>query len=120
MLGWRYLNGFLLFVTLFVGRSSFLSAQSTTASPVFSKDIAPIIYQHCASCHRAGEIAPMSILSYEEARPWVASIREKVLTGTMPPWHSAAPKGQFSNDRRLSDAEKEAILGGNSVKMLRL
>jgi mono/diheme cytochrome c family protein len=102
ILGWRYLNGFLLSATL--------SAQSTAAAPVFSKDIAPIIYQHCASCHRAGEIAPMSLLSYKEVRPWAASIREEVAMGAMPPWHSAAPKGQFSNDRRLSDAEKESIL----------
>jgi hypothetical protein len=86
-----------------------LSAQSTGA-PVFSKDIAPIIYQHCASCHRAGQIAPMSLLSYDEVRPWAASIREEVAAGVMPPWHSAAPKGQFSNDRRLSDSEKESIL----------
>src|SRR5258707_8162530 len=100
--GWRYLNGFLLSATLF--------AQSTAEAPVFSKDIAPIMYEHCASCHRAGEIASMSLLSYEEVRPWAASIREKVLTGEMPPWHSAAPKGQFSNYRRLSDAEKETIL----------
>ena len=104
-----YWNGLLLSVSLFAGSSFPLPAQST-AAPVFSKDVAPIMYKHCASCHRAGEIAPMSLLSYEEARPWVASIREKVLTGAMPPWHSAAPKGQFSNDRRLSDAEKETIL----------
>src|ERR1700720_4005438 len=110
ILGWRYWNGFLLSVTLFVGRSSFLPAQSTAATPVFSKDIAPIIYQHCASCHRAGEIAPMSLLSYDEVRPWAASIREEVAMGAMPPWHSSAPRGQFSNDRRLSDAEKESIL----------
>src|SRR5712671_1763859 len=106
----RYWNGFLLSVTLFVGRSSSLPAASTVAAPVFSKDIAPIIYQHCASCHRTGEIAPMPLLSYEEVRPWAASIREMVATGAMPPWHSAAPKGQFSNDRRLSAAERESIL----------
>src|SRR5712691_6537417 len=101
-LGWRYLNWLLI--------SSFLSAESTAGTPVFSKDIAPIIYQHCASCHRAGEIAPMSLLSYDEVRPWAASIREKVAMEAMPPWHSAAPRGQFSNDRRLSDAEKGSIL----------
>jgi mono/diheme cytochrome c family protein len=110
ILRWRYVNGFLLSVILFVGRIPFLPAQSTAAAPVFSKDIAPIIYQHCASCHRPGEIAPMSLLSYKEVRPWAASIREEVAMGAMPPWHSAAAKGQFSNDRRLSDAEKESIL----------
>src|ERR1700724_823694 len=89
----------------------FQSAQSTTAAPTFSKDIAPIIYQHCASCHRPGEIAPMPLLSYEQVRPWAAAIREAVATGAMPPWHSAAPRGQFSNDRRLTDLEKESIMG---------
>jgi len=99
----------LLSVILFAESSFPLPAQST-AVPVFSKDIAPIIYQHCASCHRVGEIAPMSLLSYEEVRPWAASIREEVAMGAMPPWHSAAPKGQFSNDRRLSETERETIL----------
>jgi hypothetical protein len=77
--------------------------------PTYTKDIAPIIYQHCASCHRAGEIAPMSLLSYAEVRSWAAAIRQQVATGMMPPWHSAAPRGQFSNDRRLTDSEKELI-----------
>jgi hypothetical protein len=104
----RYVNRFLWSVALFLGSSSVLPAQPT-GMPVFSKDIAPILDQHCASCHRAGQIAPMSLLSYEEVRPWAASIREKVATGAMPPWHSAAPTGQFSNDRRLSDAEKGLI-----------
>src|ERR1051325_8031929 len=104
----HYVNRLLWPVALFLGSSSFLPAQPKGA-PVFSKDIAPILYQHCASCHRAGQIAPMSLLSYEEVRPWAASIREKVVTGAMPPWHSAAPTGQFSNDRRLSDTEKALI-----------
>src|ERR1700730_2372420 len=106
----RYLNRFAMCGILLLCGSSFLPAQSTAAPPTFAKDIAPIIYEHCASCHRAGEIAPMSLLSYEEVRPWAASIREKVAMGAMPPWHSAAPRGQFSNDRRLSDAERESLL----------
>src|SRR5205807_4484759 len=110
IMGHRYLNIFLFSAILLMGRGLPLSAQSTAPTPTFSKDIAPIIYQHCASCHRAGEIAPMSLLSYDEVRPWAASIREKVAMETMPPWHSAAPRGQFSNDRRRSDADKGAIL----------
>ncbi len=105
--GW---NGVLSSVVFFGSWSVPLAAQSTGAAPVFSKDIAPILFQHCASCHRAGQIAPMSLLTYEEVRPWAASIREMVATGAMPPWHSAAPKGQFSNDRRLSDGEKQLIM----------
>jgi Copper type II ascorbate-dependent monooxygenase, C-terminal domain len=110
IMGCRYWTKFVMCGILFVGGRSFLSAQSATAPPAFAKDIAPIIYQHCASCHRVGEIAPMPLLSYEEVRPWAASIREEVATGAMPPWHSAAPRGQFSNDRRLSDPEKELIM----------
>src|SRR5690349_8298980 len=83
---------------------------SAAGAPTFSKEVAPILYKNCASCHRAGEIAPMSLLTYEQARPWAKSIREKVLNGQMPPWHAAEPHGTFANDRRLSDAEKNTLI----------
>jgi hypothetical protein len=79
-------------------------------TPTFSKEVAPILYKNCAGCHRPGEIAPMSLLTYEQARPWAKSIREKVLSGQMPPWHAAEAHGTFANDRRLSDAEKNALI----------
>src|SRR5438105_4870669 len=86
-------------------------AQSTTAAaPTFSKDVAPILYKNCAGCHRAGDIAPMSLLTYEQVRPWARSIKEKVSLGQMPPWHAEAPRGAFANDRRLSDKEKETLV----------
>ena len=75
----------------------------------FSKDIAPIFFKNCAECHRPGEAAPMSLLSYKEARPWARSIKEKVVTAQMPPWHADPHVGQFSNDRRLTQAEINAI-----------
>jgi hypothetical protein len=84
---------------------------TAAASPTFTKDVAPILYKHCASCHRPGDIAPMSLLTYEEARPWAKAIREQVASGQMPPWHAEAAHGVFSNDRRLSDLEKAALLG---------
>jgi hypothetical protein len=80
------------------------------ASPTFTKDVAPILYSRCVSCHRPGDIAPMSLLSYEEARPYARSIRTKVAEGTMPPWHAEAAPGTFRNDRRLTAAEKDTIL----------
>ena len=83
---------------------------AAAGAPTFSKEVAPILYKNCAGCHRPGEIAPMSLLSYEQARPWAKSIREKVLSGQMPPWHAAAPRGTFANDRRLSDAEKNTLI----------
>src|ERR1700692_4273549 len=83
---------------------------SSSAPPTFTKDVAPILYKNCASCHRPGEIAPMPLLTYEQTRPWAKSIREKVALDQMPPWHAAEPRGTFSNDRRLSAAEKETLI----------
>ncbi len=83
---------------------------TSAAAPTFTKDVAPILYQHCASCHRPGDIAPMSLLTYEEARPWAKAIREQVASGQMPPWHAEAAHGTFSNDRRLSEQEKATLL----------
>jgi mono/diheme cytochrome c family protein len=80
------------------------------ATPTFTKDVAPILYKHCAGCHRSGDIAPMSLLTYEEARPWAKSIREKVASGQMPPWHAVAPHDTFANDRRLSEQEKDTLI----------
>ena len=77
--------------------------------PTFAKDVAPVLMKNCASCHRPGEIAPMSLLTYEEARPWARAIRDAVVDGMMPPWHADAPHGTFLNERSLTDAEKETI-----------
>src|SRR5215471_17040050 len=83
---------------------------AATATPTFAKDVAPILYKNCATCHRPGEIAPMSLLTYENARPWARAIREQVALGNMPPWHATQPRGVFSNDRRLTEAEKETLI----------
>ena len=82
-----------------------LSAQ-TTAAPTFTKDVAPIFQAKCESCHRPDSIAPMSLVTYEEARPWARSIRDRVATRQMPPWHIDKTVGiqHFKNDRSLSDA----------------
>jgi mono/diheme cytochrome c family protein len=79
------------------------------AAVTFNKDVAPIFFKNCAECHRPGEAAPMSLLSYKDARPWARSIREKVISREMPPWHADANVGQFSNDPRLTQAEIDAI-----------
>src|SRR5262245_59732222 len=80
------------------------------AAPTFSKDIAPIFAKNCMSCHRPGEIAPMSLMSYKEVRPWAKSIREKVIKREMPPWHADPAHGEWANDRRLSQKEIDAIV----------
>jgi len=75
----------------------------------FNKDVAPILFKNCVQCHRPGEATPMSLLSYRETRPWARSIREKVLSREMPPWHADPHVGQFSNDPRLTQAEIDTI-----------
>src|SRR5215510_9795131 len=79
------------------------------ASVTFNKDVAPILFKNCAECHRPREAAPMSLLSYKDARPWARSIREKVVSREMPPWHADPNVGQFSNDPRLTQAEIDTI-----------
>jgi hypothetical protein len=81
----------------------------SSSAPTFNRDIAPIFYKNCTNCHRPGEIAPMSLLTYKDARPWAKSIGNQVSRGTMPPWHADPAHGEFLNDRRLSAAEKDTI-----------
>jgi hypothetical protein len=81
------------------------SAAPNTGAVSFNKDVLPILQKHCQTCHRPGEIAPMSLLSYTEARPWAKAIKTAVVTEKMPPWFADANVGHFANDRRLSAAE---------------
>lgn len=82
---------------------------ASAQTPTFSKDVAPILYKNCTNCHRPGEIAPMSLLTYADARPWVRSIATRVGNGSMPPWQADPAHGEFLNDRRLSAADKDTI-----------
>jgi mono/diheme cytochrome c family protein len=97
-----------LIAFLFAG--SLATSQGGAATVTFSKEVAPIIYKNCAGCHRPGEVAPMSLLTYKDARPWARSIKEKVASGAMPPWHADPRYGEFSNDRRLSKKDIETIV----------
>ena len=83
---------------------------SIASGPTFSKDVAPIFYKNCTSCHRPGEIAPMSLLTFKDARPWAKSIATQVAKGTMPPWHADPAHGEFLNERRLTQAERDTIV----------
>ena len=78
-------------------------------APTFSKDVAPILYKSCAECHRASAMAPMSLLTYEEARPWARAIKQKVATRQMPPWGADPAIGKFSNDVSLKQSEIDTI-----------
>jgi len=78
--------------------------------PTFAEDVAPIFYERCVSCHRPGEVAPMSLITYRDVRPWAASIREKVTTREMPPWHADRAYGTFRNEQSLTEAEIDTIV----------
>src|ERR1700746_446997 len=100
-------------MTLFPSRSTwillpFLVLPAFAAEPpapehpvTFSKDVAPILYKSCTGCHRPNDIAPMSLLTYKDARPWAAAIRQAVTQRVMPPWYADPHYGTFSNDPRL-------------------
>src|ERR1700733_13452306 len=87
-------------------------AQSANSSPTFSKDIAPILQEKCQDCHRPGQIAPMSLLTYQDARPWARDIKKRVLQRTMPPWFIDKTVGiqHFANDTSLSDDQIATIV----------
>jgi hypothetical protein len=90
--------------------TSHVEAQNQTPVPTFAKDVAPILYKNCAGCHRPGEIGPMPLLSYDDARPYAGDIRDQVKAGHMPPWHADPRFGAFRNERKLTDAEKATII----------
>jgi hypothetical protein len=80
--------------------------------PTFTKDVAPIFQEKCQVCHRSGQMGPMSLVTYQEVRPWVRSIRTKVATRMMPPWHLDTTVGikRFKNDISLTDDQVETIV----------
>jgi hypothetical protein len=84
----------------------------TSAAPTFTKDVAPILQRSCQTCHRPGMMAPMSLLTYQDARPWARSIKNKVASREMPPWHIDRNVGirKFKNDPSLSDKEVDTIV----------
>jgi hypothetical protein len=83
------------------------------AGPVtFAKDIAPIFQAKCQECHHPGTVAPMSLMTYQESRPWAKSIRERVIARSMPPWHLDKTVGiqSFQNDKSLTDEQINLIV----------
>jgi hypothetical protein len=87
------------------------AAAEPVAKPTFTKDIAPIFQEKCEACHRPNSIAPMSLVTFEESRPWARSIKTRVTARQMPPWHIDKTVGiqQFTNDRSLNDDQIETI-----------
>jgi mono/diheme cytochrome c family protein len=78
--------------------------------PTFTKDVAPILQKHCQTCHRPGEAAPFSMLTYEDTRPWAATIKMVVTQKIMPPWFADPRYGHFANERTLSPDEIRTLV----------
>src|SRR4026207_1122484 len=97
------------FVLVLFGADRALSRAPAAAAPTFTRDVAPIFFAQCTTCHRPGEVAPMSLLTYKDARPWARAIATQAKAGTMPPWHADPAIGHFSNERRLTPEQKTTI-----------
>lgn len=99
----------LVAVAYLVGAGTTNASGPKLNNVTFNKDVAPIFYRECIQCHRPNDLAPMSLLSYKDSRPWARSIREKVVAKQMPPWHADPHYGEFLNDRRLTQPEIDTI-----------
>jgi len=86
-----------------------MAADLPPASVTYNKDILPILQKDCQTCHRPGQVAPMSFLSYKEVRPWAKAMKAAVVSRKMPPWFAAAAYGHFKNDRSLPQSDIELI-----------
>src|SRR5262244_1929902 len=87
-----------------------MAVSQANTSPTFTKDVLPLLQKNCQICHRPGQIAPMSLLSYKETRPWAKAIRNAVVTRKMPPWFAEPQYSHFRNDRTLAQGEIDTIV----------
>src|SRR5258705_12339695 len=102
---------------MMVGAMGIVSLMLVSAAPppvatkqvTFAKDIAPILYQNCVSCHRPGEVAPFSLLDYKTVKKHSDDIATVTESRYMPPWKAEAGHGDFMNERRLTEAQIEII-----------
>jgi hypothetical protein len=109
----RWRAGAVLAVTIGAVAAYGMSARAADNKPVtFSKDVAPIFQAKCQECHQPNSIAPMPLITYQEARPWARSIKERVATRQMPPWHLDRSVGvqKFKNDMSLTDEQVDTIV----------
>jgi len=87
-------------------------AADTTRQVTFSKDVAPILQEKCQQCHQPNSIAPMSLITFQDTRPWARSMKQRVMTRQMPPWHIDPSVGvhDFKNDMSLTDAQIDTLV----------
>ena len=106
-------------VLLVAGGAHVDAAEAAEGVPTFTKDVAPILYENCVSCHRPDHLAPMSLITYEDARPWARAVKSKVLAREMPPWGADSSVRAYRNDTSLAQTEIDTIaawVDGGAVK----
>ena len=86
------------------------AAEEAEGLPTFTKDVAPILFDNCVACHRPDHIAPMSLMTYEDTRPWARAVKMKVRNREMPPWGAAPGVQEYKNDQSLSQEEINTIV----------
>ena len=105
----RFLTAIALTAIALIGKATFSPGQTTT--PVtFNKEVLPILQKNCQTCHRPGQIGPMSFLTYQSTRPWAKAMKAAVLSRKMPPWFADPQYGHFANDRSLKQSEIETLV----------
>src|ERR1700742_1748547 len=85
-------------------------AEAQTRPVTYHENVVPVLQKRCQACHRPGEAAPFSMLTYKDTRPWASSMKRAVASRQMPPWHADPSIGHFENDRRLEQAEIDTIV----------
>src|SRR5215831_18768353 len=106
---WTIASGLCLTLVAAFDAGHLIAAGQTPEAPTFYKDVLPILQKNCQSCHRPGQIAPFSMLSYESTRPWARSIKTKVESRQMPPWFADVQHGSFANDRSLAQRDIDTL-----------
>jgi mono/diheme cytochrome c family protein len=107
-----------LLLILFVAMTALSAEEVSTLSPAsdqtrtvtFNKDVLPILENNCQSCHRPGGIGPMSLLTYENSRPWAKAIKTAVVSKKMPPWFADPHYGEFRNAPKLSESDIKTLV----------
>jgi hypothetical protein len=98
----------LLIAISLVGGATLFAAE-TSSSVTFNKDVLPVLQKNCQNCHRPGQIAPMSFLTYQSTRPWAKAMKAAVVSRKMPPWFADPRYGHFANDRSLKQADIDTL-----------
>ena len=106
-------------LVLAAGGAQLAAAEAAEGVPTFTKDVAPILYENCVACHRPNHLAPMSLITYEDARPWARAVKAKVLAREMPPWGADSSVRAYRNDASLAQTEIDTVaawVDGGAIK----